>query len=66
LACELNGKGEWSELGYAEQFDPFIALSDNVERIRVTELPNSKFIEKYERLYKTSGYLWLSGYLETG
>ena len=41
----LNSKGEWSELGYVEQFDPFTAVSDNVERIRVNKFPDRKLRE---------------------
>jgi len=52
LTSELNGKDEWSWLRYVEQFDPFTAVSYNVEKIRVNEFPPRKFIEKYERLYK--------------
>jgi histone arginine demethylase JMJD6 len=52
LVAELNDKGEWSLLGYADQFDSFSAVSDNVERIHVKDFPPSEFIEKYERLYK--------------
>lgn len=49
---ELNDKGDWSALGYIEQFDSFLAVNDNVERIHVKDFPPSEFIEKYEKLYK--------------
>jgi histone arginine demethylase JMJD6 len=50
--AELNDKGEWSSLGYVDQFNSFSAVSDNVERIHVKDFPPSEFIERYERLYK--------------
>jgi len=52
LVAELNDKGEWSSLGYVEQFDSFSAVHDNVERIHVKDFSPSEFIEKYESLYK--------------
>jgi len=52
LVAELNDKGEWSSLGYVEQFDSFSAVRDNVERIHVKDFSPSDFIEKYESLYK--------------
>lgn len=52
LVAELNDKGEWSSLGYVEQFDSFSTVCDNVERIHVKDFSPSEFIEKYESLYK--------------
>jgi histone arginine demethylase JMJD6 len=52
LLSELNDKGDWSSLGYADNFDSFVTVSDNVERIHVKDFPPSEFIEKYEKLYK--------------
>ncbi|PNF35382.1 Bifunctional arginine demethylase and lysyl-hydroxylase JMJD6 [Cryptotermes secundus] len=49
---ELNDKGDWSALGYIDQFDSFLTVNDNVERIHVKDFPPSEFIEKYEKLYK--------------
>ncbi|KAG8240335.1 hypothetical protein J437_LFUL000810 [Ladona fulva] len=49
---ELNDKGAWVELGYANQFDLFSVVHDNVERIHVDKCSHEEFIEKYERLYK--------------
>jgi hypothetical protein len=48
---ELNDKGDWSSLGYIDQFESFSTVNDNVERIHVKDFPPSEFIEKYERLY---------------
>jgi histone arginine demethylase JMJD6 len=48
----LNDKGDWSSLGYADQFDSFLTVNDNVERINMKDFPPSEFIEKYERVYK--------------
>ncbi|XP_046388948.1 bifunctional arginine demethylase and lysyl-hydroxylase JMJD6 [Ischnura elegans] len=49
---ELNEKGAWVELGYANQFDLFSVVHDNVERIHVDKCSLQEFIDKYERIYK--------------
>ncbi|XP_071445226.1 bifunctional arginine demethylase and lysyl-hydroxylase JMJD6 [Hetaerina americana] len=49
---ELNEKGAWVELGYANQFDLFSVVHDNVERIHVDKCSQRDFIEKYEKIYK--------------
>uniref|UniRef100_A0A8D8LQI1 Bifunctional arginine demethylase and lysyl-hydroxylase PSR n=1 Tax=Cacopsylla melanoneura TaxID=428564 RepID=A0A8D8LQI1_9HEMI len=46
---ELNGKGAWYELGYADKFDTFKKVTENVERIHVKDYTPDKFIEKYEK-----------------
>ena len=52
LLAELNDKGDWTQLGYAEQFDSFTTFNDNVERIHIKDFPPSEFIEKFESQYK--------------
>ncbi|CAH0394674.1 unnamed protein product [Bemisia tabaci] len=49
---ELNDKGAWYQLGYANRFDNFTKVKDNVERIHVKDVSPQAFIEKYEKPYK--------------
>lgn len=49
---ELNDKGDWTQLGYAQRFDPYKLVKDNVERIHVKDFSPKAFIEKYESIYK--------------
>ncbi|XP_008469455.1 bifunctional arginine demethylase and lysyl-hydroxylase PSR [Diaphorina citri] len=46
---ELNGKDAWFELGYADKFDKFKIVKENVERIHVKDYSPQEFIEKYEK-----------------
>ncbi|XP_026463544.1 bifunctional arginine demethylase and lysyl-hydroxylase PSR isoform X2 [Ctenocephalides felis] len=49
---ELNTKGSWNALNYAERFDVFRRFTDNVERISENEVSPQEFIDKYEKIYK--------------
>lgn len=48
----MNDKGAWYQLGYANRFDNFTKVKDNVERIHVKDVSPQAFIEKYEKPYK--------------
>ncbi|KAJ9577400.1 hypothetical protein L9F63_006023, partial [Diploptera punctata] len=48
----LNDKGDWTQMGYVEQFDSFTSVNDNVERIHIKDFSPNEFIEKYESQYK--------------
>ncbi|XP_055710694.1 bifunctional arginine demethylase and lysyl-hydroxylase PSR [Phlebotomus papatasi] len=49
---ELNDKGAWSQLGYAENFEPFRHFTDNAERIGGREVDCQEFIRDFEAPYK--------------
>ncbi|XP_059619246.1 bifunctional arginine demethylase and lysyl-hydroxylase PSR [Phlebotomus argentipes] len=49
---ELNDKGAWNQLGYADNFEPFHQFTDNVERITAREVDCQEFIRKFEAPYK--------------
>lgn len=49
---ELSASQNWSELGYADNFEPFTQFVDNCERIDATEVDLDEFIERYEKPYK--------------
>ena len=52
LVAELNDKGAWTSLRYAEHFDCFTKFEDNCERIDVHSVSCEEFIEKFEKPYK--------------
>lgn len=54
LIClvELNEKGAWEKLQIYKKFDEFTVVSDNCERINLSDVTPKDFIEKYEKLYK--------------
>ncbi|XP_068626692.1 bifunctional arginine demethylase and lysyl-hydroxylase PSR [Battus philenor] len=49
---ELVDKHQWTALKYAGNFEEFLKCNDNVDRININEVPQSVFIEKYEKIYK--------------
>lgn len=49
---ELNDKGAWTALQYADNFEPFWDFQDNVERIIEDDVTCDEFIERYEKIYK--------------
>lgn len=52
LLPELSDKGSWSQLGYADRFEPLTQFEDNVERISADNVSCEDFIERFERVYK--------------
>uniref|UniRef100_T1GBL6 JmjC domain-containing protein n=1 Tax=Megaselia scalaris TaxID=36166 RepID=T1GBL6_MEGSC len=48
---ELGTKESWSALKYAERFEAYKQFTDNVERIRESEVDCQTFIEKFEKPY---------------
>ncbi|XP_065354091.1 bifunctional arginine demethylase and lysyl-hydroxylase PSR [Calliphora vicina] len=47
---ELDKEG-WTALRYAERFEPFCEVKDNVERINEREVSNQEFIKRFEEPY---------------
>lgn len=52
IQTELNDKGAWTVLDYANDFDKYWKFDDNAERIHVKDVNCDEFIERFEKDYK--------------